>query len=73
MRRQGQLNQNAVDGLVRIQLVNECKQLVLSGVRGQIMSVRLDAHYGAASALVTHIDFGSGFVANQHDSETGSR
>ena len=71
MRRQGQLDEDAVDRLVAVEIVDEAKQLGLGGVGGQAM---LEArHAGGERRLVlgADIDLARRILADQQRGEAG--
>src|SRR5690554_5454448 len=67
---QRQLYQDAVDGRVIIEPIDQRQQLFLSGVGGQVVGKGDEAHLFTVLALVRDIDFGSGIVADQNDGQT---
>ena len=72
MRRQRQLDEDAVDGRVGIQGIDTVEYLLLAGAGGQLHERGLDTHVLASADLVAHIDARSGTVAHQNDREPGS-
>src|SRR5690554_546256 len=67
---QRQLYQDAVDGRVIVEPIDQRQQLFLSGVGGQIMGEGDETDLFTVLALVGYVDFGSGIVADQNDGQT---
>src|SRR4030095_13699193 len=68
---QRELHEDAVDGLVRIQLPDQAQQLRLARARRQVVREREQADPLAGAALVADVDAGGVVAADEHDGETG--
>ena len=71
MARQGQLDQYAVDGRVRIGLANRCFQRFLGGIGRHAQRARANAQTRAGLFLVADIGLAGGIIAHQNDRKTG--
>ncbi len=69
VRGQGQLQQDAVDGGIFIEAVDQIGQCCLSGISGQVVSLGDKADFLAVLALVRDIDLGGGVAADQNHRE----
>jgi len=68
---EGQLDQNAVDGRVGIQAVDQCQQLFLGGAGGEVVGLGDKADLFTVLALVRDIDLRGGVAADQDHSQAG--
>jgi len=68
----GKLDQNAVHGIVRVQLRHEVQQIMLGGIRREDRLDTCHAQFAGLSALAANIDFAGRIVAHQHDGEPGN-
>ena len=66
MRRQRQLNENAMNGRVRIQLAHQRQQIRLRCIGGQRMLHRMEAALLGGPALGAHIDLTGRIFPDQH-------
>ena len=71
VRRQRQLDEDAVDRRVRVQPVDQREELGLARGGGQVVRDRDDARFLAGAALVAHVDRRGGVVAHHDDGEPG--
>ena len=69
--RQRELDQDSVDGLVRVQPGHEGKQLRLCRGRGKVVLDGTESHLLAVLALAADVDCGGGIVAHAHHGEPG--
>ncbi len=63
---QRQLNQDAVDGGVVVELIDQRQQLFLAGFGGKIVGLRMKPDFLAVLALVRHINLGRRVHAHQN-------
>ncbi len=68
---QGELDQDAVDAVVGVELFDQRQQLGLRGGVGQAVVEGLHAGLDDRLALVAHIDLARRVLADQHDGEAG--
>src|SRR5204862_6793704 len=66
---QRQLDEQAVDALVRVQLRDQREELVLGRLRGQPQVARLDADRLGGPLLAADVDVGGRVVADEHRGE----
>lgn len=71
--RQGQLNQNTVDGLIGIQSVDKLQQLGFAGGFREIVRAGDEAHFFTCFALAADINLRGRVAADQHDGQPGAR
>jgi len=69
---QGQLDQDAVDGRVLVQAVDQGEQFVLAGAGGQVMGLGNETDFLAVFALVRNIDLRGGIAAHQDHGQAGN-
>ena len=67
--RQGQLNQNTVDGLIGIQSVDKLQQLGFAGGFREIVRAGDEAHFFTCFALAADINLRGRVAADQHDGQ----
>jgi hypothetical protein len=70
--RQRQLDEDAVDARVRVQLRHEAEELLLGRLRRQVLPQREDADLLAGLLLVAHVDAARGVVADEDGGEARS-
>ena len=68
-RREGELDEDAVDGRVRVELGHEAEHLVLGGGRGEPVEPAAHADLVRHLLLVARVDLARGVVADEHDGE----
>ena len=68
---QGQLDQNAVEGGICVEAVDERSELLLSGVNREPEGFGEDAGIVAGAAFVAHVHVGRRVVAHQHGGQAG--
>ena len=64
--RQGELDEDAVDVVIRVQLLDELAKLVGRGLGRQPVVVALDAGLDSGAVLVVDVDVRRGVVADEH-------
>lgn len=70
---QRQLNKDAVDFRVRIQLVDQFRQLLLAGIRRKVVIKSLNSDFAAGLALVAYIHGRCRIFADQDDGQSRAR
>jgi hypothetical protein len=68
---QWQLDEDAVDVVVGVELVDEVEKLRLARARGEVVRARDEADFLAGEALVAHVDARRVVVADEDDGEPG--
>jgi hypothetical protein len=71
LRRKRQLNEQAVDGWIGVQLVDVAHEFSVPRIGGQMSDVRLEADLGAIPLLCANVDLGGSVVADEDDGESG--
>ncbi len=66
MRRQRQLQQDAIDGRVVVEAVDQLGERLLRGIAGQVERLGNETDLFAVLALVRNIDLGGGVGADQN-------
>ena len=66
---QRELNEDAVDRVVRVQFGDQREQLVLRRLRGQVVVVRGDSGPASGLVLAPDVDLGGGIVADEDGRE----
>src|SRR5262249_12219969 len=68
---QRQLHEDAVDGRILVQAIDEREQLALCGRIRQLVLVGIHPGFPRLPALVLHIDLAGGVLAAPHDGQAG--
>ncbi len=71
LRRQGELHQDAIDIVARVELLHNGKEFSGRDGFGRLDAFRVNAEVFAGLDLVAHVDLGRGIVAHQHHREAG--
>ena len=66
------MDEDTVDGGVRIEIADDLEQLFLSGFRGQFDLARVKAEFAAGADLGADINFRRRVLADEHDGEAMS-
>ncbi len=69
--RQRKLDENAVDGGIGVEAVDDRQQRVLRDVGGVGLQDGVHAEFCAGLGLHARVEFGGGVVADEHDGEAG--
>ena len=69
---QGQLHEDAVDGRVGVQAVDQCQQFILGGAGGEVVRLREEADLFTVLALVRDIDLRGGVATDQDHCQAGN-
>ncbi|MOA09598.1 hypothetical protein D3C78_1294410 [compost metagenome] len=70
--RQWQLDEDAVDGRIGVQAVDQGEQVILGGVRRKVIGLGKEADLFAILALVCDIDLRGGVAADQDHGQAGN-
>ena len=65
------LDEDAVDGGIGVEFLDEGEEFGLRGIRGEFLLHRVEAEFGGLAVLRAHIGAGGGVVAHEHDGEAG--
>ena len=65
------LHENAIDGGIIIELIDQGEQVLLACIARQVMGDRVETHLLAILALVRYVDLGGGVAAYQDHGKAG--